>query len=59
MVYDNKGEYEKALDYYNKSLKIYIQTLGENHPDVATSFNNMGKTNIYQLISIIAKQINF
>ena len=29
-----QGKYEEALDYYNKALTIYINKLGEDHPDV-------------------------
>ena len=41
-MYDNKGDYDTALEYYNKALDIYLQVLGENHPDTATSYNNIG-----------------
>ena len=41
-VYDSKNEFDKALDYYNKSLAIKKSILGENHTDVATSYNNIG-----------------
>ena len=42
-IYKPKG---KALEYCEKSLAIRIQTLGENHPDVARSYNNIGLTYI-------------
>ena len=32
----------QALEFYQKALKIWLQVLGENHPDVATSYNNIG-----------------
>ena len=35
-------ELAEALKYYNKSLTIRLNTLGENHPDVAASYNNLG-----------------
>ncbi|EDQ91347.1 uncharacterized protein MONBRDRAFT_36252, partial [Monosiga brevicollis MX1] len=35
------GEYEQALEYYGKALKIRLATLGEAHPDTATTYNNM------------------
>ena len=38
----HKGEFDTALDYYSKSLTIRLTTVGENHPDVATTYNNMG-----------------
>ena len=41
-MYDKKGDYDAALEYYNKALDIRKQVLGENHPDTATSYNNIG-----------------
>jgi tetratricopeptide (TPR) repeat protein len=31
-----------ALEYYSKSLEIRKETLPPNHPDIATSYNNIG-----------------
>ena len=42
VVYKAKGEYDKALEYYQKSLAIRLKQLGPDHPDVATSYNNIG-----------------
>ncbi|CAF1301645.1 unnamed protein product [Rotaria sordida] len=36
------GDYSKALEFYEKSLKIYENALPPNHPDLATSYNNIG-----------------
>jgi tetratricopeptide (TPR) repeat protein len=44
-IYDSKGDYEKALEYYNRALAIREKVFGTEHPDVATSYNNIG--NIY------------
>ena len=33
------GKVDKALEYYEKSLAIRLETLGEDHPDVAQSCN--------------------
>ena len=44
-MYDSQGKYEEALDYYNKALTIRINKLGEDHPDVATTYNNIA--NVY------------
>jgi tetratricopeptide (TPR) repeat protein len=30
------------LTYYNKALKVDIAVYGENHPSVATNWNNLG-----------------
>ena len=45
IVYRDKCELDKALEYYNKSLSIRLNILGEKHPDVASSYNNMA--NVY------------
>ncbi|KKI98398.1 tetratricopeptide repeat family protein, partial [Prochlorothrix hollandica PCC 9006 = CALU 1027] len=35
------GRYEEALPLYGRSLAIWEQELGANHPDTATSLNNL------------------
>ncbi len=42
MIYKSKGDYKLSLEYYQKCLKIYINVVGENHVDVAKSYNNIG-----------------
>ena len=37
------GENEKALEYYNKSLKIKIKVHGQDHPDIAGTYHNIGE----------------
>jgi len=37
-IYRNNGEYDKALDSFNKAK----QSLPPNHPDIANSYNNIG-----------------
>ena len=41
-VCDSQGKYEEALEYYQNSLDIKIRVFGSDHPDVATSFINIG-----------------
>lgn len=41
-MYYTLGEYDKAIEYYEKVLKIQLATLGETHPSTATSYNNIG-----------------
>ena len=42
MCYKSKGNYDEALKYYKQSLSIELKALDVNHPDVATSNNNIG-----------------
>ena len=40
---ENKfGNYDKAFEYFEKSLAIYLKLYGEEHPSVATTFNGIG-----------------
>ena len=41
-VYYNLGDYDNALDYFNKSLSIRLEVFGGHHPNVAQSYNNIG-----------------
>ena len=40
--YNRFAEYIKALEYYHKGLEIELKTIGEEHPSVAISYNNIG-----------------
>ena len=42
LAYGNKGEYDKAIGYYEKDLAIQLKKLGVEHPRVGTSYNNIG-----------------
>ena len=46
LVYQAQGEYEKALEYNGKALEVRERTLGNDHPDTATTYNNMA--GVYQ-----------
>jgi tetratricopeptide (TPR) repeat protein/ribonuclease BN (tRNA processing enzyme) len=39
--YDNIADYTKALEWYEKALFIGEEILGEEHPDTATTYNNI------------------
>ena len=43
-VYQEQGKNEEALVQYYKSLEIRIRVLGQDSPDVATCYNNIGAT---------------
>ncbi|CAF0922245.1 unnamed protein product [Adineta steineri] len=40
-VKNDQGVYEKAISYFEKELEIREKTLPSNHPDLATSYNNI------------------
>jgi len=41
LAWDGKGEYDKAIEFYNRALKIFIDILGENHPNVRVVKDNL------------------
>ena len=43
--YYDTGDYKTALDFYEKTLKMRRNILGEYHPEIATCFHNIGATN--------------
>ena len=40
--YTDQGKLDKAIEFGEKALGIQIKVLGEEHPDVASSYNNLG-----------------
>ncbi len=38
----NKGEFDKAASLIHKALKTKIDSLGNNHPDIAAIYNSLG-----------------
>ena len=48
---------KQALKYYEKALKIRMQVLGENHPDLATSYNNIAE--VYATMKDFKKALEY
>lgn len=42
LIWDSKGDYDKALGLYEKCLVIKLKKFGSEHLDVATSYDNIG-----------------
>ena len=42
VAYGNKGDYDRAIEYYQKALKIDLKKLDPEHPEVAIRYNNLG-----------------
>ena len=40
-MYDILGEYNQAKELHEKALTIYKKMFGEDHANVATSYNNL------------------
>ena len=40
-VYESLSNNNKSLEYYQKSLKIYLSLLGQNHINIAITYNNI------------------
>jgi len=41
-IFDHFADYDKALAFYQKSLDILLCSLGAEHPDVASMYNQIG-----------------
>ena len=41
MVFAYQGDLKQAQEYHERVLAIGEQTLGPQHPDVASSYNNL------------------
>ena len=46
LAYHGKGDYDKAIKYYEKGLAIYLNAYGAEHPLVGVAYCNIG--NAYQ-----------
>jgi tetratricopeptide (TPR) repeat protein len=42
-IYQQKGQPETALEFYEKALKIEMNILPSNHPSIAITFDNIGQ----------------
>ncbi|CAF4886178.1 unnamed protein product, partial [Rotaria magnacalcarata] len=51
------GDYQKALEFYERAHKIKHSALPPNHPELAISYNNMGA--MYKKMGIYSKALEF
>ena len=67
-VYDAKGEYDKAIEFYGRALKIFVETgnkqrLGEVNEGLGSIYHNRGKYNkaigFYQKAIKIFEEIGY
>ncbi len=52
-----KGDYPKALEYFEKTLKIEQKLQGKEHPNIASSYNNIG--HVYERMSKYPKALKY
>ncbi|CAF1395930.1 unnamed protein product [Rotaria sordida] len=53
----NKGQYQEAVAFYEKSLEIKRKTLSEDHPSLANTYNNIGLA--YKNMGDYSKAVEF
>jgi tetratricopeptide (TPR) repeat protein len=41
-AWNNQGDYDKAIIYYEQALASDLKTLNEDHPNIARDRNNLG-----------------
>ena len=57
IIKSNQGNYKQAIEYYTKALELAKKTLPANHPDLATSYNNMA--GVYEDMGEYSKALSF
>ncbi|CAF3845249.1 unnamed protein product [Rotaria sp. Silwood1] len=57
MVKKKRGKYKEAASYYEQALEIDRQTLPEDHPSLANTYNNIGA--VYNDIGDYSKALEF
>ncbi|CAF5040550.1 unnamed protein product [Rotaria sp. Silwood1] len=62
-VYDNQGDFDAALIYYDKALQIQLNLFPSNHPSLAVSYTNIGlvycnKSDYVQALNYYKKALN-
>ena len=56
-VYHSLDQYDKALEYHQKALDIYLEVLGEKHKEVATCYALIGF--FYQYFNQYAEALEY
>ncbi|MCG8639128.1 MAG: tetratricopeptide repeat protein [Desulfobacterales bacterium] len=46
LAWHSKGEYDKAIAYYEISLAVFETVLGKNHPNMKTVRNNLNRARV-------------
>lgn len=54
VLYKNQARYEEPLDPYGRALEIKRRALGQEHPNVANAYNNVGSVCLAQEVHKIA-----
>jgi Tfp pilus assembly protein PilF len=56
-IKNNQGKYAEAIEFYEKALEIEQKTLPGKHPDLASSYNNIG--NVYKNMGEYSKTLTY
>ncbi len=56
-VYQALGDYEKALEYYEKALTVFKAELGENHPDTQSAQESVEIMKLYLMTGLNEDQL--
>ena len=56
-VYQAWGDYEKALEYYEKVLTVFKAELGENHPDTQSAQESVEIMKLYLMTGLNEDQL--
>ncbi|CAF0820088.1 unnamed protein product [Adineta steineri] len=57
LVHSNRGDYERAIWYYEQGLEIHQKILPSDHPILATSYSNIGS--VYDNLKEYSKAVSF
>ncbi|CAF1260068.1 unnamed protein product [Adineta steineri] len=56
IIHWKQGDYDQAIEYYEKVLEIREKTLPLNHPSLVTSYNDIG--NVYTYVGAYSKALS-
>ncbi|NIM13604.1 MAG: tetratricopeptide repeat protein, partial [Candidatus Aminicenantes bacterium] len=56
-IYQDLGQFDRALEFQEKAQKIWEAVLDKNHPDLAKSYNNLSM--IYKALGQPKRALEF
>ena len=52
-VHQAQGKFDEAVELYKKDLAISIKALGEEHPSVAMTYDNLAQVCVLRTCSLV------